>query len=270
MGNFLNGNMISNQPSRLSVRDLHCSYNHREVLSGISFELRNSDFLAIMGPNGAGKTTVLRAVTLSGPRVNGSILLNGQELRKLSRRQIATHFAVLPQNIQTPFSFTVEEILSMARHPHKSRFAGLNPHDKQVIQDAARKTDILPFLQRKISHLSSGERQRVFLAQALIQEPEILFLDEPISHLDLGHQVEIFRLLKAVNQDGVAVIAIFHDLTFAFHFAKHVLLLNEGRVHAYGEPAAVLTESNIREVFKADLQLVQHPDSKTPLLKYNL
>jgi iron complex transport system ATP-binding protein len=261
---------MRNQQNVLSVRDLHCSYNHHEVLSGISFELRNADFLAIMGPNGAGKTTVLRAITLSGPRVTGSLLLNDQDLRKLSRRQIAKHFAVLPQNIQTPFSFTVEEILSMARHPHKSRFAGLTAHDKQVIHDAAGKTDVLPFFNRKISHLSSGERQRVFLAQALIQEPEILFLDEPISHLDLGHQVEIFRLLRAVNQEGVAVIAIFHDLTFAFHFAKHVLLLNEGRVHAYGEPSAVLTESNIREVFKADLKLVPQSDSKTPLLKYDL
>jgi iron complex transport system ATP-binding protein len=254
----------------LSVNDLHCRYNHREVLSGISFQLLPSDFLAIMGPNGAGKTTVLRAVTLSGPHVTGSILLNGKELRKFSRRQIARHFAVLPQNIQTPFSFTVEEILAMARHPHKSRFAGLSKRDKQVLEDSARKTDIVPFLQRKVSHLSSGERQRVFLAQALIQEPEILFLDEPISHLDLGHQMEIFRLLKAVNEDGVAVIAIFHDLTFAYHFAKHVLLLNHGHVHAYGEPSKVLTESNIREVFKADLQLIQPPDSDTPLLKYNL
>jgi cobalamin transport system ATP-binding protein len=252
----------------LLVKDLHCSYNHQEILRGVSFELAESGFLAIMGPNGAGKTTLLRAVTLSGPHVKGEILYQGKDLRRFSRREIATRIAVLPQNIQTPFNFTVFEILQMARYPHKTRFAGMNRKDKDLIDRVAAKTDIRKFLERKVKELSGGERQRVFLAQALIQEPAILFLDEPISHLDLGHQMEIFRLLKEVNEEGVAIIAIFHDLTFAYHFPKQVLLLMDGTVHASGSPREVLTEQNIREVFQANLTLVE-TGSDAPLLKYD-
>jgi iron complex transport system ATP-binding protein len=252
----------------LEVKNLHCSYNHQEIIHGISFELDESGFLAIMGPNGAGKTTLLRAVTLSGPHISGEILYQGKDLRKLSRKEIATRIAVLPQNIQTPFSFTVLEILQMARYPHKTRFSGMNRKDKELIETVAMKTDIRRFFERKVTELSAGERQRVFLAQALIQEPGILFLDEPISHLDLGHQMEIFRLLKEVNEEGVAVIAIFHDLTFAYHFPKQVLLLQDGRIHATGTPREVLTEKNIREVFQASLTLVEQTGSDAPLLKY--
>ena len=129
--------------------------------------------------------------------------------------------------------------------------------------------DITRFLDRKITQLSAGERQRVFLAQALIQEPAVLFLDEPISHLDLGHQMEIFRQLKEVNEEGVAVIAIFHDLTFAYHFPKQVLLLNQGKVHAQGPPVEVLTQQNIEAVFHANLTLVPQAGSDTPLLRYD-
>jgi cobalamin transport system ATP-binding protein len=252
----------------LSVKDLHCRYNHQEVLQGISFDLPEGGFLAIMGPNGAGKTTLLRAITLSTLHVQGKILYQEKDMRKLSRREIATRIAVLPQNIQTPFTFPVNEILQMARYPHKSRFSGINERDRELIDRVARKTDILPFLERKVTQLSAGERQRVFLAQALIQEPGILFLDEPISHLDLGHQMEIFRLLKEVNEEGVAVIAIFHDLTFAYHFPKQILLLNEGKIHALGSPQEVLTQKNIQAVFHANLTLVEQPGSDTPLLKY--
>jgi iron complex transport system ATP-binding protein len=189
----------------------------------------------------------LRAVT-GAPHVKGEILYQGKDLRRFSRREIATRIAVLPQNIQTPFNFTVFEILQMARYPHKTRFSGMNRKDRDLIDRVAAKTDIRKFLERKVKELSGGERQRVFLAQALIQEPGILFLDEPINHLDLGHQMDIFRLLKEVNEEGVAIIAIFHDLTFAYHFPKQVLLL-DGMVHARTE--GVLTEQNIREVFQA-------------------
>ncbi len=253
----------------LSVSKLHCRYNDQEVLRGISFDVPEGGFLAIMGPNGAGKTTLLRAVTLSTSHIEGEIQYEGRDLRKLSRREIATRIAVLPQNIQTPFTFQVSEILQMARYPHKSRFSGMNQKDKELIERVARKTDIMPFLERKVTQLSAGERQRVFLAQALIQEPGILFLDEPISHLDLGHQMEIFRLLKEVNEEGVAVIAIFHDLTFAYHFPKQVLLLNKGLIHALGSPKEVLTQQNIQAVFNANLTLVAQTDSDTPLLRYD-
>jgi iron complex transport system ATP-binding protein len=252
----------------LTVRNLHCRYNHQEVLRGISFELEEAGFLAIMGPNGAGKTTLLRVITLSVPNIEGEILYQGKDLRKLSRREIACRIAVLPQNLQIPFAFSVSEILQMARYPHKTRFSGISHKDKELMERVASKTDILPFLDRKVTQLSAGERQRVFLAQALIQEPSILFLDEPISHLDLGHQMEIFRLLKEVNEEGVAVIAIFHDLTFAFHFPRQILLLNNGKIHALGSPRDVLTQENIHAVFHADLTLVPQTGSDTPLLKY--
>jgi iron complex transport system ATP-binding protein len=256
--------------SLLSVKDLHCRYNHEEILSNISFDVLENDFLAIMGPNGAGKTTLLRALTLSIRHVVGDLQYEGRNLRKFSRRRIAQSFSVLPQNIQTPFAYSVEEILNMARYPHKSRFSPLTSQDKMVIAKIAEKTDVIRFFKRKVSQLSAGERQRVFLAQALIQEPKILFLDEPISHLDLAHQIEIFRLLKEVNTEGIAIVAIFHDLTFAFHFAKHVLLLNSGKVYAYGRPKSVLTESNIHEVFATNLRLIPQPDTDIPLLKYDL
>lgn len=253
----------------LSVKNLRCSYGTQEILRGISFEMPDSGFLAIMGPNGAGKTTLLRAITLSGPHSEGNLLYRGKDMRKFSRREIATHIAVLPQNVQTPFTFPVREILEMARYPHRTRFSGITVREKELIERISRKMDITRFLDRKITQLSAGERQRVFLAQALIQEPAVLFLDEPISHLDLGHQMEIFRQLKEVNEEGVAVIAIFHDLTFAYHFPKQVLLLNQGKIHAQGLPVEVLTQQNIEAVFHANLTLVPQAGSDTPLLRYD-
>jgi iron complex transport system ATP-binding protein len=252
----------------LSIKNLHCSYNHQPILQGISFDVPERGFLAIMGPNGAGKTTLLRAITLSAPHITGQILYEGKDMRTFTRKEIATRIAVLPQNVQTPFNFAVREILHMARYPHRTRFSGITQKEKELIERTAHKMDIAKFLDRKVTQISAGERQRVFLAQALIQEPGILFLDEPINHLDLGHQMEIFRLLKEVNEDGVAVIAIFHDLTFAYHFPKQVLLLNQGKVHAFGSPSEVLTEQNIQTVFHAILTLVPQSDSDTPLLKY--
>jgi iron complex transport system ATP-binding protein len=252
----------------LSVKNLRCSYNHQDILHGISFDVPEAGFLAIMGPNGAGKTTLLRAITLNAPHIEGEILYRGKDMRRFTRKEIATRIAVLPQNVQTPFNFAVREILQMARYPHRSRFSGMTQKEKDLIEKTAHKMDIDPFLDRKVTQLSAGERQRVFLAQALVQEPGVLFLDEPISHLDLGHQMEIFRLLKEVNQSGVGVIAIFHDLTFAYHFPKQVLLLDQGRVHAQGVPTEVLTQQNIEAVFHANLTLVPQPGSDTPLLKY--
>lgn len=229
----------------------------REIVRGISLTAAAGTLTAVIGPNGAGKTTLLHllsGVILPG---KGRITLNGADLRFLSRRVIARSIAVVPQGELADVPFTVFETVAMGRYPWLSRLAGLEEHDTELISAILARLDLDALAHRVLNRLSGGERRRVQLAMALAQQPSLLLMDEPTSHLDLGHQIELLELLSAsCRSTGLAVLAIFHDLNLAAAYADRILLLAEGRIVAEGDPATVLTPANIARAFGITAEII--------------
>jgi iron complex transport system ATP-binding protein len=218
------------------------------VLRDVSVELRRVEILGILGPNGSGKTTLLRL--LSGTRLpsRGEVSLDGTPLRQLSRRGIAQRLAVVPQETQLAFDYTVMEMVLMGRHPHLGLFALEGPTDFAIARDALRATGTAMLEHRQFNTLSGGEKQRVVIASALAQASDILLLDEPTASLDLGYQLEVAGLITTLNRErGVSVAISTQDLNLAASVCTQLLLIRDGRVIASGPTADVLTPGHPRD-----------------------
>jgi iron complex transport system ATP-binding protein len=250
----------------VDARALSCGYpGGEEVLAGVSLGAAAGDFLAVAGPNGSGKSTLLRALSrVLRPR-QGSVLLEGRDLYALPPRESARAVAVVPQEPAVDFEFTVEEIVLMGRAPHLGRFETEGPRDHEAVREAMERTGVWALRGRSVLELSGGERRRVFLARAFAQEPRLLLLDEPTTHLDLGFQAQVLRMVLELRRDrGVAVVAALHDLNLAAAHADRLLLLVGGRTKAEGPPAEVLREPLLREVYGEDVLVRPHPETGGP------
>ena len=216
-------------------------------LHDASFELPQNGLITIAGPNGAGKSTLLGILAgLRSPYL-GSCTYDGREVRQWPRRDFARHVAFLPQSIRLEFPFTAEEVVLMGRTPYASGWFQ-TPEDRAAAEDAMTTTDTLAFRARDFRTLSGGERQRVILASALTQRPCALLLDEPATHLDLRHQLSLYRLLRELAKT-LLVVAVTHDLNIALQFSDRVMLLADGRIAGDGAPAEVLNPELIAHVF---------------------
>jgi iron complex transport system ATP-binding protein len=235
------------------------------VVRDVSLTVRPGEFLSLVGPNGSGKTTLLRLLDRIFIPNRGTILLGGQPFAKFSRRAIARRIAFVPQDNSIQFPFTVAEIVLMGRSPHTGGMAFENAHDRDVAAEMMRLTDIAGFADQPITNLSGGERQRVFIARALAQQPEIILLDEPNAHLDIAHQVEMFRMIKRLNtESGLTVLSVSHDLNLAAAYSDRIAMMVGGRLAALGPPAEVLTGDLIREVFRTPVIVDTHPVHGAP------
>lgn len=249
----------------LVVDNVSFAYASRSVLEDISFHIRGGDFVGIIGPNGSGKSTLLKNMSRVLAPQGGAIYLAEEDLEKIPRGRLARKIAVVPQETAVNFAFTVEEVVLMGRTPHLGRFQWEGPEDHRIAREAMEATGILPLAQRPITTLSGGERQRAIIAQALAQQPRVLLLDEPTSHLDISHQVEIFELLRVLSQrEQVTVIANLHDLNLAAQYCDYLILLSEGRVFALGSPAKVLTPENVEAVYGTEVLVDLNPATNRP------
>jgi iron complex transport system ATP-binding protein len=251
----------------LTIRNLSVNYGERAVLNGVDLDAFGSEILAVIGPNGCGKTTLLRAITGMVRSTGGAIHLNGQPVVKLHAAELARTIAVVAQNANLPDGFTAFEIALMGRTPHLRLLQSEGRHDMQVVQTAMRRADCWHLRGRPVHQLSGGERQRVLIARALSQEPRLLLLDEPTSHLDIQHQIEAFRLLRSLCvEQGLAVVAVVHDLTLAAMFADRIALLHEGRTVAAGDANDVLRPEIIERAYGIPVRALQDPDSGRPII----
>ncbi len=238
-------------------------------LKSIDWEVGEGSFSAIIGPNGCGKSTLVRVISRFLPLQRGRIRLLDRPLESYSARQLARKLAVIPSENHFEFPFPAEEVVSMGRYPHLGRLQALLPSDREAVAEAMRLTDTEGFAGRAISQLSSGERQRVLLARALAQQPSLLVLDEPNTHLDIHHQIAVFRLLRRlVDQRRMSVIVVLHDLSMAGVFCDRVALLSAGRLIQEGPPSEVITTETIRRVYGADVHILR-TESGTPLISYS-
>lgn len=256
--------------SLLKVQHLSCGYpdtrvGMKKVIQDVSFTVTAGEVVGIIGPNGAGKTTLFRAITRILKPSSGEIRYLGRAIQEIPLREFAQLVAVLPQRLPLSFPFTVWDFVLMGRWAHLARLSRIRERDRQVSEEMMRLTEVNNLRDRYITELSGGELQRVLLAQALAQEPQLLLLDEPTSHLDIGHQVEIMDLIQSLNKrQKLTVLMVLHDLNLASNYCDRLILLNEGRIYAMGGPHEVLTHQHIETVYKTVVVVGENPVTKRP------
>jgi cobalamin transport system ATP-binding protein len=248
----------------LRATDVSFSYKRgrhtlRQVLSDVSFDVDRGTIVGVLGPNGSGKTTLVRIIAGMLRPDSGRVLLDGASVADLPRRELARRVALVPQETQTTFDFSVIDIVLMGRYPHLGPFELERPADLEIARNALRATGTDTLESRSFATLSGGEKQRVIIAAALAQASDILLLDEPTTALDIGYQFEIATLLKRLNADhGTTMVVSTHDLNLAAALCERVVLVKSGRVIAHGSTADTLTAHNIRLLYDVDADVQFH------------
>ncbi len=244
----------------VSANRIDFAYSEPLVLCGVDLALAPGDLVALIGPNGSGKTTLLKVLDGILPARAGRVLFDGVNLATQSRRDIARRVALVPQELSIPFAFTVREMVGLGRTPHLRPLFGESARDRDAVERALALTGTRALAERVLGELSGGERQRVLIAMALAQEPQLLLLDEPTTHLDINHQVEVLELIRKLNRErGLTVLATMHDLNLASLYFDRLILLNAGRIVTEGTPREVLSKERVEKVFGAAVLVQAHP-----------
>lgn len=254
-------------PNILNIENLTCGYESKFNIRDISFSIKKGTFTGIIGPNGSGKTTLFRGITGSLKSKTGKMLLNGKNLVKFSHKEKAQNIAIVTQNIEASF-ITVEDYVLMGRLPYLSRFTFFeNKKDYEIAYKYMKLTNTFHLKDKFMTELSGGEQQLTGIARALTQEPELLLLDEPTSHLDITHQVQILNLLQRLNTDlELSVLMIIHDLNLAGEYCDYLVMMNKGKIHTDGAPDQVLNYKNIEEVYDTVVVTETNPLSGKPVI----
>ncbi|MCG0276084.1 MAG: ABC transporter ATP-binding protein [Thermosediminibacteraceae bacterium] len=252
----------------LEVKNLTYSYKKRKILEDICLEINSGEFVGILGPNGSGKTTLLNNINRWLIPQKGSVLIDGKRIQSMSTKTLAKYVATVPQETSLDLGFTVEEIVMMGRNPYLRNFEREKPEDKAIVEECMKAVGVWNLKDRYINELSGGEKQRVLIARALAQQPKVLVLDEPISHLDINFKWEILELLKNLCKTlKIIVIAVLHDINLASIFCDKLLLLKNGKIFKAGIPQEVITEQNLFEVFNVRLKITVDSDGR-PMITF--
>ncbi len=240
---------------KLKVKDVEFSYASVPILKNVCIELAESEMLSVVGPNGAGKSTLLRCIDRILSPQKGCILLDERDIKKMSRVELAKKVGYIPQSTTSIFSATVFDVVLIGRRPHISWRS--SEEDTEKVLEILQMLNIEEFAMRDINELSGGQQQKVFIACALSQEPDVLLLDEPTSNLDIRHQLEVMDIIKnIVIEKGIAAIMAIHDLNLAARYADRIIMMNSGKIFAAGNPASVLTPENIKHVYGVESEVM--------------
>ncbi|MCM8769154.1 MAG: ABC transporter ATP-binding protein [Candidatus Omnitrophica bacterium] len=255
-----------NSSALIYVENLTGGYARRKVVDNCSLVVTEGEFLGIIGPNGSGKTTLVRLLLGILKPFSGKIFYRGENVSERSTLELAREISFLPASLETTFPYTVEEFVALGYLPYSFWWA--NPRqEKKVIRESLSLVQALELASTLIRELSDGEKQRVFLAQALAQTPKLLILDEPTSHLDIGHLYTIMELLKGLNKrQGLTVICILHDLNLASDYCDRLILLRKGKIFQVGTPEEVLQPEIIEAVYHTQVLVFPSPVTGRPHL----
>lgn len=244
----------------IGVESVKFSYGKEEVLKRISFEVSQGGFVSIIGPNGSGKTTLLKNICKLLHPSSGQIEIKNEALKSYKSKNLARTMAVVHQGASSEFDFNVGEVVLMGRYPHLSRLQTESLKDMAIAEQAMHQTETFHLREKTLHSISGGERQRVMIARALAQEPELLLLDEPISHLDIKFQLEILRLCKSLNESkGLTILTTLHDINLASRFSDMIIMMKNGSIHKMGAPEDVVTAENIKAVYDVQVVVVMKP-----------
>jgi len=256
----------------IEAKNLSIAYDESVIVENLNAGIPEGKITTIIGPNGCGKSTILKSLGRIMKPKNGMIYINGDDIRKLSTKEIAKRMAVLPQSPQSPNGLTVGELVAYGRYPHQKGLGSLTPEDKKIISWALDATKISEFADRSVETLSGGQRQRVWIAMALAQQTGIILLDEPTTYLDLSHQLEVLELLYDLNKkQGSTIVMVIHDLNLAARFADYMIAIRGGEIISSGTPDEVMNRSVLKKTFNIDAEIVKDPRTLRPVcITYNL
>ena len=247
----------------IKAKNIRYSVPGKDIINGVDIKIERGKFYGILGPNGSGKTTLLDILAGIIDGYSGDIEVGGRRIKNYSKKELAKVLALVPQNFDTSFPFSVEEVLEMGRYPHKKKFDYGSKSDKKMIEDVTQELELKDMLYKKITDLSGGERQRVVFGKALIQETDLLFLDESTSNLDPYYAHSLLTKVRArVEDKGLTVISVFHDFNLASLYCDEVIFIKDGKIVKNGETAHTLTPENIKYVFNVNSRIMEEENRK--------
>ena len=257
---------------RLVTEDLNIGYGDRLIVKEMNIEIPDKKITTIIGANGCGKSTLLKAITRLISTTAGAVLLDGGNIAKEDTKSLAKKMAILPQTPESAKGLTVGELVSYGRFPYQKGFGRLSKRDYELINWALDVTGTQFFKYHPVDALSGGQRQRVWIAMALAQETEMIFLDEPTTYLDMAHQLEILELLQQLNKEqDRTIVMVLHDLNQAARFADYIIAMKDGQVVKAGDCHEVITTETLRKVFRIDAEIGKDPRTHKPMcITYNL
>ncbi|MFX3636070.1 MAG: ABC transporter ATP-binding protein [Candidatus Pristimantibacillus sp.] len=251
---------------RLTTSKLDIAYDDRLIVQNLNIAIPQGKITALVGSNGSGKSTILKTMARLMNPSGGNVLLDGRSIHKQSTKEVAKQLAILPQNPTAPDGLTVSELVSYGRFPYQKGFGSMSKEDRSIVQWAIEATGMNEFIDRPVDHLSGGQRQRAWIALALAQETDILFLDEPTTFLDMAHQLEVLHLLQKLNEENNrTIVMVVHDLNHASRYAHHMIAIKKGTVVGEGCPTEVMTPDILREVFNIEADIIPDPRTGVPL-----
>jgi len=257
------------EPADLRVTDLRWSVDGTDILTGVGCTAPGGALTGLLGPNGAGKSSLLRVVSGVLAPSTGQVLLDGDDLLAMPRRERARRVALVEQDSTSLVPLTTREAVLVGRTPHGSRWGGVTAQDRTMVESAIIEAGVEEFTDRLLGTLSGGERQRVHLARALAQQPNLLLLDEPTNHLDVHAQLDVLGVVGRLTARGVTVVAALHDLNVAAAACDHVVLMDHGRVVAEGDVGRVLRPEVLEPVYRVRCDVLTHPTTGRPVLTFS-
>lgn len=258
--------------SQISAEHISVAYEDKVILKDLSLDLLDGNITTIIGSNGCGKSTLLKALTRIQAIKSGQILIDGETIAKLSTKEVAKKIALLPQVLETTEGISVYELVSYGRFPHQKYLGNLTSFDCDKIHWAMEVTRVTPYANLDVDSLSGGQRQRVWIAMALAQDTDTIFLDEPTTYLDMNHQLEILELLYRLNQENhKTIIMVLHDLNLAARFSDCLVAMKDGEIKYQGSAEEIMTDAILKDIFHIKAQIVTDPIFNRPtLLSYQL
>lgn len=251
----------------IKIDNITLSYDKKIVLEDLSLNLKEKSFIGIIGKNGTGKSTLLKSIVGLLKPVKGNIFVDNEDIYKISKNVLAKKISFMPQTMQFDFSFNVKEFVMFGRFPYINMFKLASKDDFKTVEEVMKFTETAEFADRNINELSGGEKQKVLLAQTLVQQTDIVALDEPTSHLDIGSQATIFKLLKMLNEKyNKTIITTVHDLNLAGEFCSDIVLLDNKKVLNSGSAEKVLNYKDIEKVYGLNVVVHTNPVSKKPVV----
>ncbi|HEY9279133.1 MAG TPA: ABC transporter ATP-binding protein [Eoetvoesiella sp.] len=258
----------STSPGNVSLEAQHLRLGYREttIIENLSLSIPSAKVTAIVGPNGCGKSTLLAGLSRLHKPQGGTVLLNGKAIATLPSKEVARQLALLPQQATAPDGLTVAELIQFGRQPHQSVLRQWSQKDSDIVQAALDATDLNELAHRPLESMSGGQRQRAWIAMAIAQATPLLLLDEPTSALDLGHQLEVFELIRGLAAAGKTIVMVVHDLSSACRYADHLVAMNKGSIVAQGKPMDIVTPELVQQLYGVHCVLLKDPINGTPLI----
>lgn len=258
--------------SSIRADAIRVAYEQKAIIDDLTTDIPKGKITTIIGANGCGKSTLLKALTRILPIQKGAVYLDGQAISQLPTKEVAKKMALLPQVLEATEGISVYELVSYGRFPHQNGLGYLSDQDREKINWALEVTQTTSFARLPVDGLSGGQRQRVWIAMALAQDTDTIFLDEPTTYLDLNHQLEVLELLQNLNKKrGKTIVMVLHDLNLSARFSDYMIAMKEGSIRHYGAVSSIMTVDILKEIFKIEAQLIQAPNQDYPiLLTYSL